>query len=62
MFTFTLLLWHDSVTQSQQPEKLLHCRIFHFDGFNQAAVVKLEPSVAERVEGKIHAGCFLRAQ
>lgn len=46
MFTFTLLLWHDSVTQSQQPEKLLHCRILHFDGFNQAAVVKLEPSVA----------------
>lgn len=59
-FTFTLLLWHHSVAQSQQPEELLHCRILQFNGFNQAAVIKLKLSVTERVEGKVHTGCFLK--
>ncbi len=61
-FTFALLLWHDSVTQGQQSEELLHCRILQFNGFNQAAIVKLKPSVTERVEGKIHTGCFLKGR
>lgn len=59
-FTFTLLLWHDGVTQSQQSEELLHCRILQFNGFNQGAVVKLKPSVTQRIEGKVHAGSFLK--
>lgn len=59
--TFTLLLWHDSVAQSQQSEELLHCRVLQFNGLNQAAVVKLKLSVAERIEGKVHTGCFLQS-
>lgn len=59
-FTFALLLWHHGVAQSQQSEKLLHCKIFQFDGFNQVAIVKLKPSVTQGVEGKVHTGCFLK--
>lgn len=61
-FTFALLLRHDSVTQSQQSEELLRCRILQFNSFNQAAIVELKPSVTQRVEGKVHTGCFLRNQ
>lgn len=60
--TFPLLLRHDSVAQSQQSEELLHCRILQFNGFNQAAIIKLKPSVTERVEGKVHTGCFLKGR
>lgn len=60
--TFTPLLRHDCVAQSEQSEKFLNQRLLQLNGLHQAAVMETELPVQQRVEGEIHTWCFLGSE
>lgn len=60
MLTFCFLLGHDSVTEGQQTEEVLHPWRAQFHGLHQLMVIKTELWVGQWVPGEVYFFCFLQ--